>query len=134
MTLDEIKQILDLVREHELAEFELEQEGVKLRVRKKGQDAPAVVVSPAPAASLTGPTVSVAAPAPRVAAQASAPEPGATEETGDTEGVELAVVKAPIVGTFYRAPEPSAAPFVSVGDDGKMIRSETLRPESKRTS
>ena len=50
MTLDEIKQILDLVREHELAEFELEQEGVKLRVRKKGQDAPAVVVSPAPLA------------------------------------------------------------------------------------
>ena len=48
MTLDEIKQILDLVREHELAEFELEQEGVKLRVRKKGQDAaPAVMVSPA---------------------------------------------------------------------------------------
>ena len=34
MTLDEIKQILDLVREHELSEFELEQEGVKLRVRK----------------------------------------------------------------------------------------------------
>jgi acetyl-CoA carboxylase biotin carboxyl carrier protein len=109
MTLDEIKQILDLVREHELAEFELEQEGVKLRVRKKGQDAPAVVVSPAP---LSMPVVSAGVPATPAAAT---PEPGAAEVT-ETEGVELAVVKAPIVGTFYRASEPAAAPFVSVGD------------------
>jgi acetyl-CoA carboxylase biotin carboxyl carrier protein len=110
MTLDEIKQILDLVREHELAEFELEQEGVKLRVRKKGQEAPAVVVSPAP--SLTAP---VAAAAPRAAAPVAAAEAVPPEDT-ETEGVELAVVKAPIVGTFYRSAEPTASPFVSVGD------------------
>ena len=73
MTLDEIKQILDLVREHELTEFELEQEGVKLRVRKKGQDAPAVVVSTAPSPSLTAPTVAAA---PRAAAAGAAPEAG----------------------------------------------------------
>ena len=60
MTLDEIKQILDLVREHELSEFELEQEGVKLRVRKKGHDAPAVVVSPASSLSLPVLAASVA--------------------------------------------------------------------------
>ena len=109
MTLDEIKQILDLVREHELAEFELEQEGVKLRVRKKGQDAPAVVVSPAHPLSL--PLVASGLPAaPTAVADATA-----ADDT-ETEGVELAVVKAPIVGTFYRASEPSAAPFVSVGD------------------
>jgi acetyl-CoA carboxylase biotin carboxyl carrier protein len=110
MTLDEIKQILDLVREHELAEFELEQEGVKLRVRKKGQDAPAVVVSPAH--SLSVPVVSAGVPA---LAPAAAPE-GSASEVSETEGVELAVVKAPIVGTFYRAAEPTASPFVSVGD------------------
>ena len=34
MTVDDIRQILDLVREHDLAEFELEQDGVKLRLRK----------------------------------------------------------------------------------------------------
>jgi acetyl-CoA carboxylase biotin carboxyl carrier protein len=109
MTLDEIKQILDLVREHELAEFELEQEGVKLRVRKKGQDAPAVVVSPAH--SLAAPMAAAGL----LAAPAAVADPGATE-VSDTEGVELAVVKAPIVGTFYRASEPNAEPFVSVGD------------------
>ncbi|MGV3519663.1 acetyl-CoA carboxylase biotin carboxyl carrier protein [Luteitalea sp.] len=108
MTLDEIKQILDLVREHELAEFELEQEGVKLRVRKKGQDAPAVVVSPAHPLSMP----MVAAGPPATAAATSDASPEVTE----TEGVELAVVKSPIVGTFYRAAEPTAAPFVTVGD------------------
>ncbi len=113
MTLDEIKQILDLVREHELSEFELEQEGVKLRVRKKGQEAPAVVVSPSqlPAASLSTP---VAAAPPLVAGDT--PAPGNGQEVSDSEGVELAVVKSPIVGTFYRAPEPSAPSFVNVGD------------------
>jgi acetyl-CoA carboxylase biotin carboxyl carrier protein len=110
MTLDEIKQILDLVREHELSEFELEQEGVKLRVRKKGQEAPAVVVSPAHSLSLP---LAAGPPPAGVAAPADA-NPAA--EVADTEGVELAVVKAPIVGTFYRAPEPNAAAFVNVGD------------------
>lgn len=114
MTLDEIKQILDLVREHELSEFELEQEGVKLRVRKKGHDAPAVVVSPAqslPVSLLAG-----GAPAALTAAGSATTDPPASADVTDTEGVELAVVKSPIVGTFYRAPEPSAPPFVGVGD------------------
>ena len=110
MTLDEIKQILDLVREHELAEFELEQEGVKLRVRKKGQEAPTMVVSPAH--SLPVPVMTAGAP---VAAQPAA-EPSSADAPADTDGVELAVVKSPIVGTFYRAAEPTAAPFVNVGD------------------
>lgn len=111
MTLDEIKQILDLVREHELAELELEQEGVKLRVRKKGSDAPAMVVSAAPALP-AAPTVAAGAVPPVAAAMLPEGAPGA--EFAD--GVELAVVKAPIVGTFYHASEPDAAPFVNVGD------------------
>ena len=111
MTLDEIKQILDLVREHELSEFELEQEGVKLRVRKKGQESPAVVVSPVH--SLSAPAAPASAPAASLAAPADA---SAAADVTDTEGVELAVVKSPIVGTFYRAPEPTAAAFVNVGD------------------
>ncbi len=111
MTLDEIKQILDLVREHELSEFELEQEGVKLRVRKKGHDAPAVVVSPASSLSLP---VLAAGVRPRRPRPSRATRRRA--DVTDTEGVELAVVKSPIVGTFYRAAEPTAAPFVSVGD------------------
>ena len=111
MTLDEIKQILDLVREHELAEFELEQEGVKLRVRKKGLEAPSVVVSP----TATLAAAPAAAIAPAAVTRPVAAQPVAADDA-DTEGVELAVVTSPIVGTFYRASEPTAAPFVNVGD------------------
>ena len=103
MTLDEIRQILDMVREHELAEFELEQDGVKLRLRKGG-----VVVATAPALAM--PAVA-AAPAATVAAPVAAPaNPAAAED-----GLELAVVTAPIVGTFYRSPSPDAPSFVEVG-------------------
>ncbi|MBL8140922.1 MAG: acetyl-CoA carboxylase biotin carboxyl carrier protein [Acidobacteria bacterium] len=103
MNLDEIRQILDMVREHELAEFELEQDGVKLRLRKGG-----VVVATAPALAM--PAVA-AAPAATVAAPVAAPaNPAAAED-----GLELAVVTAPIVGTFYRSPSPDAPSFVEVG-------------------
>ena len=105
MTLDEIKQILDLVREHDLSEFELEQEGVKLRVRKRGAEAPTMLVSAAPSPAVPG-SSPVAAPV----------APAASDPGGDADGVELAMVKSPIVGTFYRTPEPDSPPFVNIGD------------------
>lgn len=103
MNLDDIKQLLELVREHDLTEFELEQDGLKMRVRKAGQD---VIVSHAAA-----PVVHHAAPAVMPAAVAAPAAPAAPVE----EGTPLAVIKAPIVGTVYRAPEPGARPFAEVG-------------------
>jgi acetyl-CoA carboxylase biotin carboxyl carrier protein len=112
MTLDEIKQILDMVREHALAEFELEQDGVKIRIRKDG--GVHVVNGAVPA----GAAPAVAAPA-AVAAATPAPGPQAVDTSADAaandSSVELAVVKSPIVGTFYRAPDPSAPAFVETG-------------------
>ncbi len=112
MNLDDIKKVLELVREHDLAEFELEQDGLKLRVRKAGSDAPALapvqMVQAAPP-----PQAATAAPAAVVAAQPSAGA-GAVPAIDDTP-VDLAMFKSPIVGTFYRAPEPGAANFVEVG-------------------
>ena len=113
MEFEEIERILELVRQHELAEFELESEGVKLRVRKATAggfpplSAPSHVFTQAP----NGVPMPVA-PAP-VALPAAAPAPPAA--AADDEEVELAVVKSPIVGTFYGAPEPGASPFVEVG-------------------
>ncbi len=70
MNVDAIKQILDLVREHELTEFELEQDGVKLRVRKQG-------AAPAAAAPMAPQMVPVAAPAlPPAAAAVPTAVPG----------------------------------------------------------
>ena len=103
MDLDQLKQILTLVQEHELSEFEIEQDGLRLFVRKQGavHHAPAA----APAAQPLAAPVASAPPATTAAAAA---------EAADTE-IELAIVKSPIVGTFYRSPEPGAASFVEVG-------------------
>ena len=107
MNLDDIRQILDLVREHDLAELELERDGLKVRVRKAGSDVRFV----APPAAVAMP---VAAP---VAATPAAASASAAPATADAEvPVDLAIIKSPIVGTFYRAPEPGAANFVEVGD------------------
>ena len=110
MEFDDIERILALVREHELAEFELERDGLKLRVKKSqgpGQ-APVQMLMPTPAISHhhTIPT-----PAPASAGPAAAPEGAGPSD----EELELAVVKSPIVGTFYRTPEPGAPAFVEVG-------------------
>ena len=108
MDFDQLKRILDLVREHELSEFEIEQEGLRLKVRKdtgvspQVHQMPAVVVASAPA---------VAAPTQASPPTAAAPAPS---EAADAE-IELAVVKSPIVGTFYRSPEPGASSFVEIG-------------------
>jgi acetyl-CoA carboxylase biotin carboxyl carrier protein len=104
MTLDELRQILDMVREHELAEFELEQEGVKLRLRKPS------ALLPVPALAPLAPVVSVASSVPAAAATPQEPDAG-----GDDDGVELAVITSPIVGTFFRAPSPEAPAFVEIG-------------------
>ena len=102
MDFDELKRVLEMVREHDLAELELERPDLKIRVRKNaaGQwhaTAPAAVLLPqAPAV------------APVAAAAPAAP-------AAPAEDVDWAVLKSPIVGTFYRSPEPGAALFTDVG-------------------
>src|SRR4029453_11116831 len=100
MDLDQLKRILELVREHEISEFEVEQDGLRLKIRKDA--AGAVVAMPAPAAPL--PVVVAAGGAAGPPAPPGAPAV-THAEAADSE-IELAVVKSPIVGTFYRAPEP----------------------------
>ncbi len=107
MDLDEIKKILDLMRENDLTEFELEQEGVKVRLRK---DAGPQWNSHAPA-----PPASGYAPPQAPAAPPSVGEPGPGPLTVASEDVDLAIIKSPIVGTFYRSPDPEAKPYAEVG-------------------
>jgi acetyl-CoA carboxylase biotin carboxyl carrier protein len=109
--ISDLKEILRILEAQDITEFELEQDGVKLRVCRAAAPAPASVLPAAP------PTLAVApvlpAPAPSTAGPAEAspvPEPG---ENGT-------VVKSPIVGTFYRAPDPNSPPFASVGDRVKV--------------
>ena len=98
MDLKRLTDILEIVDAHGLAELELQEGDTRVRI-KKVVDAPAVTVAPRAAAAIPV--------APPVAAPA-APVAATEEDSG-------AVVTSPIVGTFYRAPDPNSPPFVNVG-------------------
>ena len=109
MDLDILKQILNLVREHELSELEVEQDGLRLKIRK---DSAMVLSSPSQhPARRSGDTATSGG---SVSLPSSPTSPPAAVDAADSE-IELAVVKSPIVGTFYRSPEPGAPAFVDVG-------------------
>jgi acetyl-CoA carboxylase biotin carboxyl carrier protein len=107
MEFEDIERILELVRRHDLAEFEVESDGMKLRVRK------ASAVFPMPPAMPQAPATPQSLP--QVSASTVPSAPALPPPAIDGESVELAVVKSPIVGTFYRCPEPGAPSFVEVG-------------------
>ena len=109
MDLDQLKQILDLVVQHDLAEFEIEHEGLRLRIRKEAAGSGAVLRT-ATAVGVAQGASATAGPAPIAPGSASP-----VLATASVEEIELAVVKSPIVGTFYRSPEPGAPSFVETG-------------------
>jgi acetyl-CoA carboxylase biotin carboxyl carrier protein len=98
MDLRKLKKLIDLVQESGIAELEITEGEEKVKIVKGG------VVTVAPAQPVAA---SVAAPAAAAAAAAPATEP--------EPGQEGHVVKAPMVGTFYRSPSPDAKVFVEVG-------------------
>ena len=104
MDLRKLKKLIDLVQESGIAELEITEGEEKVKIVKGG----AVSVMPGPAVPL--PALERAAP-PAAAAATAAP---AAEPA-----VEGHVVKAPMVGTFYRSPSPDAKPFVEVGQTVK---------------
>ena len=115
MTLDEIKQLIEFIKGHDLSEFELEQDGVKIRIKSSSNHQVVAV----PQLPVTMPIMAAPpASAPQTPAQvaAAAAEAKAVADQAAEDGGEICIVKSPIVGTFYRSAEPGAKPFVSVGD------------------
>lgn len=98
MDMDEVKRILQLMEENHLVEFEYEDGGRRIKLRRAENRIP-------PPAAVTPPVALPAA--------ASPPEP----PPGGSSGVELVKFKSPLVGTFYRAMRPDAEPYVNVGDE-----------------
>jgi len=101
MDLRKLKTLIDLVADSGIAELEITEGEGKVRIVKFSQ-------AVQPVAYAAGPAV---APAPAAAVPAAA-EPAAAATPAVPEGH---VVKAPMVGTFYRAPNPGASPFAEVG-------------------
>lgn len=115
MDLNEIRKIVELMNEHELSYFHLEEEGVNIKL-KKGLDAESIQ------AALGGLQMRGAA-APALPAAAAAPAAAAPESAAPAAaaGEEIA---SPMVGTFYCKPSPEAPAFVEVGS--AVSEGETL--------
>ncbi len=103
----EIIKLIDLMEERNLSDFELEAEGIRIKI-SRGQTRP----SP-PAASVPS------EPLPRTEAS-----PPLVEASAEEEKNNLHYITSPIVGTFYRAPDPSSPPFIEIGESVK--KNQTL--------
>jgi acetyl-CoA carboxylase biotin carboxyl carrier protein len=99
---DEIRRLVALLEEKNLTVFELEVGGLKIKI---GREAP----EPSPPAAAAQAPSGSAAPA-EIAAAAEA----RIQAVAVAKGHHL--ITSPMVGTFYRAPDPTSAPFVDIGD------------------
>ncbi len=104
MELEQIKAIIAMMKENDLSEFSMEQDGLKIRIKRgpEGFQQTVTLPPPVPAPPVSVPVVAVA--------PAAAPAPAVP-----AAGIEH--ISSPMVGTFYRAPSPDAPPYVEVGQE-----------------
>src|SRR6185369_16636982 len=109
VNMDELRELMSLLRDNGLAELELENEGFRVRLRREsalGESSHASVPhhssapAPAPAPAPSGPA-----------------HPGTQATTAAAQDQDLHIISSPIVGTFYRSASPTAEPFVKIGSN-----------------
>ncbi len=111
MDLKQIKQIIELMKNSELTEFEVEDQGFKLKIKREPDGQPSISSSrpsaaPFPAGEQAAPVTAGPTTAQPLANPAAAPN-------GDE--ADVTYIKSPMVGTFYLAPSPESKPFATPG-------------------
>ncbi len=99
MNIKEIKEMINLMNENGLIELEIEKDGMRIRLKKTGSQIEA----------LSGPIM---------VERGKTSSTEEAERRGESQGkatVKTIEIKAPMVGTFYRAPSPESPPFVEIG-------------------
>jgi acetyl-CoA carboxylase biotin carboxyl carrier protein len=122
VNMDELRELIALLRENGLAELELEREGFRVRLRREGVTSSADFSETVPATGPLGSAKPAVHQTPPVAS-GSPVHPGAQAETAASVDQGLHIISSPIVGTFYRSPSPNADPFVKIGSN---VESETV--------
>jgi acetyl-CoA carboxylase biotin carboxyl carrier protein len=105
----DLKQLVEFLKEHQIAEFDVERGDLKIRLKFNQAEAPAPGLAELARLINTAPHA-----APQAVSTASHAAPAAPEAAEPETG--LHIVKSPIVGTFYGSPSPGAAQFVAPGD------------------
>ncbi|HET6975362.1 MAG TPA: acetyl-CoA carboxylase biotin carboxyl carrier protein [Pyrinomonadaceae bacterium] len=109
VNMEELRELIELLRDNGLAELELENEGFRVRLRRES----AVPETPQYAAPAPAP---VAAPVALPSAPSPA-HPGTHATEAAAQDQDLHIISSPIVGTFYRSPSPTAESFVKIGSN-----------------
>jgi acetyl-CoA carboxylase biotin carboxyl carrier protein len=104
MELEQIRAIIAMMKDNDLSEFSMEQDGLKIRIKRGPEGFQQTVSLPPPA-----PTQPVATPVP-APAPAVAPAPAAP-------AADIKHIVSPMVGTFYRTASPDSPPYVEIGQE-----------------
>jgi len=123
LDLKQIKQIIDLMKRSELTEFAVEEEGFKLKIRRDLNGGAPIVTGNGGSAAPFPIVREATSSTPAIQAGAAGPvsvAPGSEEK----EEAGITYVKAPMVGTFYRAPSPESPPFIEV--DAKVAENTVV--------
>lgn len=98
--VDRIRMLIELMKEHDLAEIDLRQSDQRIRLSRAGKALPVIATAPVQAVAAVH------------QAGISSPVPAETQD-----GPHIAIIKSPMVGTFYSRANPNAKNFVEVGAD-----------------
>ncbi len=98
--LEHVRQLVELMKEHDLAEVDLSQADRRIKLRRGDENPTTVVAAPSVAAAAAPPPVA----------------PAAAPPTAEEDDKNIVVIKSPMVGTFYTKPNPEAETYVKVGD------------------
>ena len=116
VNMEELRELIALLRDNNLAELELEREDFRVRLRRESAFSAADFAEVGATANPVVTAKSVAQQASPIAST-SPVHPGAQAETAASEDQGLHIISSPIVGTFYRAPSPNADSFVKIGSN-----------------
>ena len=97
--VDRIRKLIELMKEHDLSEIDLRQSQQRIRLARGGQVVPVTMAA--------APAIASAAATPHSAAPPAEP----------IDGPHIAIIKSPMVGTFYLRPNPNSKNFVEVGSE-----------------
>lgn len=111
-----IRKLAEILRDTDLTEIEVSEKEARIRVAR--------IITAAPAPAQYFPQMAMAPQAPMPAPVAAAPQPAAASEAGGFDEKHPGLVTSPMVGVAYLAPEPGAAPFITLG--AKVAAGQTL--------
>ncbi len=114
MTIEEIKKLIEIVRETGISELEVEMGEGRVKIRNSSAKDQEIVLPTVLSVPVSSPSTHTFTPVTQAPPSEPAAPPSASAVRQEDE--QLVLVKSPIVGTYYEAPSAGSAPFVKIGD------------------